>query len=372
MTLKKKFREFFTLTRKAEGFTLVELIVVIAIMAILSGVAVPAYTGYIKKAETAADEQLLSSLNTAFASACMMNGEDNRGRSDASASLTGTEGAMEASVTTGNEKINDTFTKLYEGGTFKKITSLSYNSSMGRFEDLITELRNVINNSSFGGKIDVLTEDVSELVDVLSGYLGSTEGSIAGTGFEDYLSETLGLEDPTDQEMANAAVLYLAHSATNMTEDNITNAKMTLAGALNAYMDSGSMDENVINMLAADTNSGLASYAMLYATAEAIALKAGEGSAAHDALTATTPSTPQEVLTVVGNVFGAAGNDAITEYLGDETKFMESDLSKDMDAYFQTMQAINGKESELKTELGDENLYTENETIKNLLDQLKG
>ena len=47
------------------GFTLVELIVVIAILAILAGVAVPAYTGYIAKAQTAADLQLLSTVNTA-------------------------------------------------------------------------------------------------------------------------------------------------------------------------------------------------------------------------------------------------------------------------------------------------------------------
>lgn len=51
--------------KKNGGFTLVELIVVIAILAILAGVAVPAYTGYITKAEDAATMQLLSSINTA-------------------------------------------------------------------------------------------------------------------------------------------------------------------------------------------------------------------------------------------------------------------------------------------------------------------
>ena len=51
--------------KKNGGFTLVELIVVIAILAILAGVAVPAYTGYIAKAEQAADLQMLSAVNTA-------------------------------------------------------------------------------------------------------------------------------------------------------------------------------------------------------------------------------------------------------------------------------------------------------------------
>ena len=59
---------------KNEGFTLVELIVVIAILGILAAVAVPAYSGYIQKANKSADITTLDAVKTAAIAACAQDG----------------------------------------------------------------------------------------------------------------------------------------------------------------------------------------------------------------------------------------------------------------------------------------------------------
>lgn len=91
--------------KKTGGFTLVELIVVIAILAILAGVAVPAYSGYIERAEQAGDLQILSSVNTAAQGLAVAEGAEVTG---ITVTKTANDVTIEVKVTNAEGTENDT------------------------------------------------------------------------------------------------------------------------------------------------------------------------------------------------------------------------------------------------------------------------
>ena len=98
--------------KKNGGFTLVELLVVIAILAILSGIAIPSYSGYISKAQEAGDTQIISAVNTAIQAATADNNATVSGATYSAGNITVTF----ANDTDGKAAAN--YAMFTEGNTF--------------------------------------------------------------------------------------------------------------------------------------------------------------------------------------------------------------------------------------------------------------
>lgn len=119
-----------------KGFTLVELIVVIAILAILAGIAIPAYSGYLAKANEAADSTTLSAVKTAAFAATATEG------SVSEIEVKATDGVVsEVVVTYGssnteinvlaavdNTDVDDDFKTFYGATTIPNLKSETYQS----------------------------------------------------------------------------------------------------------------------------------------------------------------------------------------------------------------------------------------------------
>jgi type IV pilus assembly protein PilA len=132
--------------RIQQGFTLIELMIVVAIIGILAAIAIPAYSDYTAKSQAAEAFTLLDGLKTPIADAVMQDNTAPSCNPPASAITSGKYVAGITSVWT-NPICSLTATFKASGVNTQLVSQtviLDYNSSTGRFDCSNGSLSNTI------------------------------------------------------------------------------------------------------------------------------------------------------------------------------------------------------------------------------------
>ena len=380
--------------KKNGGFTLVELIVVIAILGILAGIGIPAYGKYVEKAQIEVEEQNINMFHNAYVVACVSNGLDPSAhtpniRMTADGVFTGlseiaprsgdtsrADAAAEFNAFFGFDK-GESYTfkhlkdKVAEGirdGLSGETVKLNYN---GNEISVSKEAIDALKNSTFGTTIGAqpLLQEISSLTNLFGtedlddsilsdeAYMRSFAKYLGIEGVDDMtyvvggggtLNDAIdaALEDAetnaTSNPLVNGLVFYAAEGASKMSEKEVSD-----------FLTSGNMSSN----MSTDPSTKLAQASMAYGMYTAFVNseynKGGATSSASDPMGA--------IKTVSGS----------GDHASNFQEYMNSDQGKaDLKAYMSAMDVINSSTGNDATKDVLYNGFSDPELIKLLQDTM--
>lgn len=331
MKLKNMWKRFWTLdVHNHEGFTLVELIIVIAILAILSTGAIAGYSAYVEKANITADKALIAEIKNVLTMAYYSGNIP----SDYEGCIVLSSGGAE--IKGDAEKIEEVMKDAY-GENWKQALSLKYSGWKGASPS-------AYNGSGYYGKEDVVMAQIGNMTGALSDVLKKGTNLI-GTGFEGFLEDYHMTKDSDPTAVSNAAVLYVAQETAKNKEliSQVVTANKTNPNA-------------IFTELTAKGVSSAAALSVIMAGIQGFALATDQ---TFDVNFSESMSDPQQALASIGQALDVMDKSEMTVYFDGQS-------AKDLEGYISVMETVNNNKGIVDGNLGSANCFTDG-TVEGLL-----
>ena len=351
MKLREKIKRFWTLdVHNHEGFTLVELIIVIAILAILSSVAVVGYSSYVEKANKQADQTLVAEIMNALTLAYY-----DGTITEAGYVILSFDAVPEVSDATFAAAMAAAYGDNWNAEGNKSLC-LQYAGWNGSYGD-----------SSFAGAEGELLNQVEQLTEALAKSLEKNPELLDGNngaGFKEYMKTVLGFSDEDlkdEAKVADAAVLYVANGANSVDQNSYNTVIQNVTKGNSAVDAIGPMITGFKAVYGSNVQGAAATYALLVGFARYM----GEKNIPEMPVM-PEGFDPNNVGQMVGLVYAPF---AEFEWMEDEAKwqeYCEKRAQTDGVAYTEALRTANSAKDQVVADLGKTNCFISNETLSKL------